>query len=67
MKPEEKAAIKDGAATAAIASAAALVIGSPVCWAAVLYGTYRVARSAYRRTKYRDTLHSRDQDTDLFI
>jgi hypothetical protein len=67
MKPEEKAAIKDGATTAAIAGAAALVIGNPVCWAAVLYGTYRMARSAYKRAKYRDTLHDRGQDPDLFI
>jgi len=67
MKPEEKAAIKDGAATAAIAGVVALAIGSPVCWAGVLYGTYRMARSAYKRSKYRDTLHDRGQDADLFI
>ena len=67
MKPEEKAAVKEGAATAAIAGAVALVIGNPVCWAGVLYGTYRMARSAYKRAKYRDTLHDRGQDTDLFI
>jgi hypothetical protein len=67
MKPEEKAAIKDGVATAAVAGAVALAIGNPVCWAGVLCGTYRMARLAYKRTKYRDTLHDRDQDADLFI
>lgn len=54
MKPEEKAAIKTGGATAAVAGALAFCIGNPVCWAAVAYGAYRMGRLAYRHVKSQD-------------
>lgn len=59
MKPEEKAAIKTGGATAAVAGALAFCIGNPVCWAAVAYGAYRMGRLAYRHVK------SQDQETGI--
>lgn len=54
MRPEEKAAIKTGGATAAVAGAVAFCIGNPVCWAAVAYGAYRMGRLAYRHVKSQD-------------
>jgi hypothetical protein len=51
MKQEEKAAIKAGGTTALITAAVALCIPSPVAWAAVLYGSYRMAKGAYQRAK----------------
>ena len=54
MKPEEKAAIKTGGATTAVAGAVAFCIGNPVCWAAVAYGAYRMGRLAYQHVKSQD-------------
>lgn len=51
MKPEKKAAIKAGGTTALIAGAVALLLPSPAAWAAVLYGSYKMAKGAYQRTK----------------
>ena len=51
MKPEEKAAVKAGAATALITTAVALLLPSPAAWAAALYGSYRMAKGAYQKTK----------------
>lgn len=51
MKPEEKAAIKVGGTTALIAGAAALLLPSPAAWAAVIYGSYRMAKKAYQHAK----------------
>ena len=51
MKPEEKAAIKAGGTTALVTAAAALLLPSPAAWAAVIYGTYKMAKSAYQKTK----------------
>lgn len=51
MKPEEKAAMKAGGTTALITGALALLLPSPAAWAAVIYGSYRMAKGAYQRTK----------------
>ena len=51
MKPEEKAAIKAGGATALVTTAVALLLPSPAAWAAALYGTYRMAKGAYQKAK----------------
>jgi hypothetical protein len=56
MKPEEKSAVKAAGATALVAGAVAAVIGNPVAWAAVLYGAYRMGKTAYHATKAHDTL-----------
>ena len=42
MQPEEKAAIKAAGATALIAGAFAATIATPVAWAAVMLGAYRM-------------------------
>ena len=51
MQPEEKAAIKAAGATALIAGAFAATIATPVAWAAVMLGAYRMGKHAYSRTK----------------
>ena len=51
MKPEEKAAIKTAGATALIAGAFAATIATPVAWAAVMLGAYRMGKHAYDRAK----------------
>ena len=51
MKPEKKAALKAGGATALVTGAFALLLPSPAAWAAVLYGTYRMAKGAYQQSK----------------
>jgi uncharacterized protein (DUF2062 family) len=51
MDNPEKAAVKEGLTTAVIGSVAATLLANPVCWAAVIYGTYRMGKAAYRRAK----------------
>jgi multisubunit Na+/H+ antiporter MnhG subunit len=51
MQPEKKAAIKAGGTTALVAGAVALLLPSPVAWAAVIYGSYKMAKDAYQRSK----------------
>jgi NAD(P)H-hydrate repair Nnr-like enzyme with NAD(P)H-hydrate dehydratase domain len=65
MKREEKAAIKAAGATAVLAGAVAATIANPVAWAAVLYGAYRMGKTAYQASKDRQV--SRPRDEDLFI
>jgi uncharacterized protein (DUF2062 family) len=65
MKPEEKAALKAGGATALLTAAVAATIANPVAWAAVLYGAYRMGKTAYQTTKARQVPPPRDHD--LFI
>lgn len=66
MKPEEKAAIKSAGATALIAGSVAAVLANPVCWAAVLYGTYRMGKAAYQHAKWNAKIQGepqRDEDS----
>lgn len=65
MKPEEKAALTAGGATALVAGAVAATMATPVAWAAVLYGAYRMGKVAYKAAK--DQKVSPTRDTDLFI
>lgn len=51
MKPEEKAALKVGSTTALVTGALALLLPSPSAWAAVIYGSYRMAKGAYQKAK----------------
>ena len=51
MKPEEKAAVNVGGTTALVTAAVALLLPSPAAWAAVIYGSYRMAKGAYQKAK----------------
>jgi hypothetical protein len=66
MKPEEKSAIKTAGATALVTGSIAAIIGNPVCWAAVLYGTYRMGKAAYRHAKAHGKLQERTHEDDAF-
>lgn len=66
MKPEEKSAIKTAGATALIAGSVAAALGNPVCWAAVLYGTYRMGKAAYQHAKANAKLQADQADDDVW-
>jgi uncharacterized protein (DUF2062 family) len=64
MKPEEKSAIKTASATFAASAVVASIIGNPVCWAAVLYGTYRMGKAAYKHAQANAKLKAEDEKED---
>ncbi len=66
MKPEEKSALKTAGATAVVAGSIAAILGNPVCWAAVLYGTYRMGKAAYQKAKQDATLKGQNHEDDSF-
>jgi uncharacterized protein (DUF2062 family) len=66
MKPEETSALKTAGATAVVAGSIAAILGNPVCWAAVFYGTYRMGKAAYQKAKYDGKLKERNQEDDSF-
>jgi len=66
MNNPEKAALKAGSATAIIGGLAATVLANPVCWAAVLYGTYRMGKAAYQKAKHDGMLKEKGQEDDSF-
>jgi multisubunit Na+/H+ antiporter MnhG subunit len=65
MKREEKAAVKAAGATALLAGAVAATIANPVAWAAVIYGAYRMGKTAYQASKDRQAAGIKEDD--LFI
>jgi uncharacterized protein (DUF2062 family) len=64
MSNPKKAAVKEGLTTAVIGSIAATLLANPVCWAAVLYGTYRMGKAAYRRAKADGTIKPKEAQED---
>jgi len=64
MKPEEKSAIKTAAATFGASAVVASIIGNPVCWAAVLYGTYRMGKAAYKHAQANAKLKAEHEKED---
>lgn len=69
MKPEEKSAIKTAGATFAASAVIASIIGNPVCWAAVLYGTYRMGKAAYKHAQASAKIkaqHNKEEDTSFW-
>jgi len=67
MKPEDKAAITAGGATALVAGTIAACLTTPVAWAAVLYGTYRMSKAARAMARERSKQGSVPTDHDLYI
>ena len=66
MKPEDKAALKSGSIFGALGAIAIAPIATPVLWAALAYGTYKVARGAYYNAKLKDAPKGKP-DENLFI
>lgn len=68
MKPEDKAAIKAGGATALVVGTLATLMANPVAWGAVLYGSYRMAKIARDHVRESNAKKNRgDQDHGLWI
>jgi hypothetical protein len=55
MKPEDKAAFATGLTTGLVAGGIAAMLGTPAAWAITIWGTYVMAKGAYRSTKYNST------------
>ena len=68
MKPEDKAAIKAGGATALVVGTLATFMANPVAWGAVLYGSYRMAKLARDHVRETKAKQNRgDKDHGLYI
>jgi hypothetical protein len=67
MKPEDKAAIKTGAATALVVGTIAFCIPNPAAWAAVIWGSYRMGKQARDREIERQVKRYQSTDQDHCI
>lgn len=67
MNNQEKAAIKAGSTAALIGGAVALAVAHPLTWAALIYGTYKIGKNAYRQAAPRGTVVQDQGDEHLFI
>ena len=66
MDKADKAAFKTGSIFGALGAIAIAPIATPVLWAALAYGTYKVVRSAYYNAKLKDAPKGKP-DENLFI
>ena len=60
MKPEHKAVLKVGGTFGLLGAIYLGLVGTPVSWAVLAYGTYRVSRAAYQDAKGRATIQEDD-------
>lgn len=67
MKPEETSTIKTAGATFVVSAVVASIIGNPVCWAAVLYGTYRMGKAAYKHAQANAKLKAQHEKEDTYF
>ena len=66
MDNAQKSALKTGGIFGALTALAVAPFATPVIWAALAYGTYKVTRNAYLNAKLNDALKGKP-DEDLFI
>ena len=66
MDKADKAAFKTGSICGALGAIAIAPIATPVLWAALAYGTYKVVCGAYYNAKLKDAPRGKP-DEDLFI
>ena len=66
MDNADKAAFKTGSIFGALGAIAIAPIATPVLWAALAYGTYKVVRGAYYNAKLKDAPKGKP-DENLFI
>jgi len=67
MKPEDKAALKAGAATALIVGTIAFCIPHPAAWGAVIFGSYKMGKQARDREIQRQAKRYWSTDQDHII
>lgn len=66
MDKADRAAFKTGSIFGALGAIAIAPIATPVLWAALAYGTYKVVCGAYYNAKLKDALKGKP-DENLFI
>jgi hypothetical protein len=66
MNKADKAAFKTGSIFGALGAMAIAPIATPVLWAALAYGTYKVARGAYYNAKLKDAPKDKPNE-DFFV
>ena len=66
MDKAGRVAFKTGSIFGALGAIAIAPLATPVLWAALAYGTYKVARGAYYNAKLKDAPKG-SSDEDLFI
>jgi len=66
MNKAEKSALKTGGIFGTLGAVVILPFATPVLWAALAYGTYKVARTAYYNAKLDGTPKDKT-DEDLFV
>ena len=63
MNNADKAAIIAGGTTALLGAALVAAIGTPVAWAAVAYGTYRMSKQTHRAVQDRNKTNAKEEDS----
>ena len=63
MDSADKAAIVAGITTASLGSVLVATMATPVGWAALAYGTYRMAKLAYQEAKRHATVKEHEDDS----
>jgi hypothetical protein len=66
MDKADKAAFKTGSIFGALGAIAIAPIATPVLWAALAYGTYKVTKVAYNNAKLKDVPKGKPNE-NLFI
>ena len=66
MDNAAKSALKTGGFFGAITALAVVPFATPVIWAAVAYGTYKVAKTAYNNARFKEAPKGKTDD-NLFI
>ena len=66
MDSANKAAFKTGGIFGVLGAIAIAPIATPILWAALAYGTYKIARGAYNNAKLKDAPKGKP-DEDLFV
>jgi hypothetical protein len=64
MKPEQKVALTVGGTFGLLGAGLLAVVGSPVAWAALAYGTYKVSKAAYQGAKHDAKIQASKEDPD---
>lgn len=63
MNNADKAAIIAGSTTALVGAAIIAAAGTPVAWAALAYGTYRMSKQAHDVVKNRSKPKTQEEDS----
>ena len=66
MDNAAKSALKTGGLFGTITALAVAPFATPVIWAAVAYGTYKVAKTAYNNARFKEAPKGKTDD-NLFI